>query len=815
MRTSPLSVVIRHLMADLGPHGGALTDGELLARFLSSRDPAALAALVRRHAPMVWGVCCRLLHNHQDAEDAFQATFLVLVKKAAGVPRHAVANWLYGVARQTAIRLRALAAKRGRRESQVVNMPELRGQESGVRDRDGSDLQAVLDEELGRLPNHYRGVLVLCDLEGMTRKEAARQLAIPEGSVASRLARARVMLAKRLTRRGITLSGGSAAAALAGSASASAPPALVASTIEAASLLAAGKAAATGAISAKVAALTAGMAKAMFIAKIKSVLAMVLVALALAGAAGLIYQTQAAASSAAGIAQGEQPAGTRDQKPSDDRQVGANPPAHPKQQPAKTDQERMVGNWFITNDESMRKGEMWVITEDSILMHAKHGGANAHHYAHRLDASKTRKQIDITVSRANGRTVGVIKGIYVLDGDELRLCLGEMSTDRPAAFPEKPKPGEVLILQRASSGASPPKAKENPPANTDLERMAGLWTIVNGECKWRDDGLGAKGQIWEIGKHQIVPDPFLTGIRTRQYFQRLDAVKSPKQIDITVTAASNMIGADIPINEKNRILGVIKGIYEFDRGEIRLCLGEMGKDRPAAFPDKPKQGEVLILQGGPEPKVDDAALKEAEKLRVLIDKVLTAHGGEDKLNKLTSFTMTVKHSNLETQYYFVQPPRSFRWETTHPDRTSKRIVILFPEGRRWWRKEPNGQPMEFRPTGAERTMEYHLDYVKFFGPRQVLRLKDTDHRVALLDDEVKIGDRAAVGVQVTGPQFNRKMYFDKETHLLLKSGAVTYSDYKTFDGIPVAQKENDGYLLPQVTDFRAVNKFDAKLFQQP
>ena len=467
MRTSPLSVVIRHLMADLGPHGGALTDGELLARFLSSRDPAALAALVRRHAPMVWGVCCRLLHNHQDAEDAFQATFLVLVKKAAGVPRHAVANWLYGVARQTAIRLRALAAKRGRRESQVVNMPELRGQESGVRDRDGSDLQAVLDEELGRLPNHYRGVLVLCDLEGMTRKEAARQLAIPEGSVASRLARARVMLAKRLTRRGIALSGGSAAAALAGSASASAPPALVASTIEAASLLAAGKAAATGAISAKVAALTAGMAKAMFIAKIKSVLAMVLVALALAGAAGLIYQTQAAASSAAGIAQGEQPAGTRDQKPSDDRPHRANPPAHPKQQPAKTDQERMVGNWFITNDESMRKGEMWVITEDSILMHAKHGGANAHHYAHRLDASKTRKQIDITVSRAKGRTVGVIKGIYVLDGDELRLCLGEMSTDRPAAFPEKPKPGEVLILQRASSGASPPKAKENPPANTD------------------------------------------------------------------------------------------------------------------------------------------------------------------------------------------------------------------------------------------------------------------------------------------------------------------------------------------------------------
>ena len=227
-------------MADLGPDGGGMTDGELLARFLSSRDEDALAALVRRHAPMVWGVCRRLLRNHHDAEDAFQATFLVLVRKAADVPRQAVANWLYGVARQTAVRLRATAAKRGRRETQVVNMPEPTVAE--VRD---ADLQAVLDEELSRLPDHYRGVIVLCDLEGMTRKEAARQLGIPEGSVASRLARARAMLAKRLTRRGVVFSGGSVAAVLsAGSASASAPPALVASTIKAASLLAAGQAAA-------------------------------------------------------------------------------------------------------------------------------------------------------------------------------------------------------------------------------------------------------------------------------------------------------------------------------------------------------------------------------------------------------------------------------------------------------------------------------------------------------------------------------------------------------------------------------------------
>jgi RNA polymerase sigma factor (sigma-70 family) len=274
MPTSPLSVVIQHLAADVAPGGGGMTDGELLARFLSSRDDCALAALVRRHAPMVWGVCGRLLHNHHDAEDAFQATFLVLVRKAADVPRQAVANWLHGVAQQTAVRVRATAAKRARRETQVVTMPEPTVAE--VRD---AEWQSVLDEELGRLPDHYRGVVVLCDLGGMTRREAARQLAIPEGSVASRLARARVMLARRLTRRGVVFSGGSVAAVLSAG---SAPPALVAFTIKAVTLVAAGRAAATGVIPAKVVALTDGVINAMSIAKVRGVVALALVACTLA-----------------------------------------------------------------------------------------------------------------------------------------------------------------------------------------------------------------------------------------------------------------------------------------------------------------------------------------------------------------------------------------------------------------------------------------------------------------------------------------------------------------------------------------------------
>jgi RNA polymerase sigma factor (sigma-70 family) len=286
MATSPLSVVLQLLMADLTPDGDGMTDGELLARFLGSRDEDSLAALVHRHASMVWGVCRHLL-NHHDAEDAFQATFLVLVRKAADVPREAVANWLYGVARQTAVRLRATAAKRGRRETQVVNMPELTVPE--VRD---ADLQAVLDEELSRLPDHYRGVLILCDLEGMTRKAVARQLGIPEGSVASRLARARALLAKRLAQRGVVLSGTVAAALSAGSASASVPPVLVASTIKATSLLVAGRAA--GVVSAKVAALTEGVVKAMFLSKLKSTVRILLcvlgVSLSAASLSGVFAQ---------------------------------------------------------------------------------------------------------------------------------------------------------------------------------------------------------------------------------------------------------------------------------------------------------------------------------------------------------------------------------------------------------------------------------------------------------------------------------------------------------------------------------------------
>ena len=259
-----------------------MTDGQLLECFIRRREEAALAALVRRHGPMVWGVCRRVLRNHHDAEDAFQAVFLVLVRKAASVaPRERVANWLYGVAYQTARKARATAAKRGARERQVTEMPEPVAEQGLV-----CDLQPLLDEELSRLPDKYRVPIVLCDLHGKTRKEAARQIGCPEGTVAGRLARARAMLAKRLARRGQTASGGALAM------SASVPTSVMASTIKAATLVAAGQAAA-GVVSVKAAALTEGVLKAMLLTKLKTAAAVLLAVAALSGAAGLICRTRA------------------------------------------------------------------------------------------------------------------------------------------------------------------------------------------------------------------------------------------------------------------------------------------------------------------------------------------------------------------------------------------------------------------------------------------------------------------------------------------------------------------------------------------
>src|SRR6516162_9743534 len=166
MATGAMNKVAQYLRSQvLLPKGPALTDGQLLERYIACRDEAAFAALVRRHGGMVWAVCRRIVGNLHDAEDAFQATFLVLVRKAPSiVPRDMVANWLYGVARQTALNAGGSTARRRKRERQVTEMPEPEAAEPTA----SNELQSLLDQELSRLPAKYRVVVVLCELNGKT-----------------------------------------------------------------------------------------------------------------------------------------------------------------------------------------------------------------------------------------------------------------------------------------------------------------------------------------------------------------------------------------------------------------------------------------------------------------------------------------------------------------------------------------------------------------------------------------------------------------------------------------------------------------------
>jgi RNA polymerase sigma factor (sigma-70 family) len=242
-----------------------LTEAELWDRYVRQCDEQAFATIVRRHGPMVFAVCRRILRNQQDAEDAFQATFLVLVRRAASLQSPCtLASWLHGVARRTALEARATAARRRAREAAAparTVMPE----------HSPDELWPILDEELARLTEKYRVAVILCDLEGNTRKEAARQLGWAEGTVASRLARGRCILARRLARRGFT--------------AAVAVPACVSAALVNATVQGAGYSAVH---SRHIAALAEGVLQAMTFTKLKTVAIALLIAGVLTFGAGAL-----------------------------------------------------------------------------------------------------------------------------------------------------------------------------------------------------------------------------------------------------------------------------------------------------------------------------------------------------------------------------------------------------------------------------------------------------------------------------------------------------------------------------------------------
>jgi RNA polymerase sigma factor (sigma-70 family) len=289
MPSQSLRNLVRRLPALLaGREMRGTSDGELLGRFAVARDEEACATLVHRHAGMVLGVCGRLLRHRQDAEDACQATFLVLARRAGAIRRQdSLPAWLHGVAYRVSLRLRASAARASARRTAAAEPtgPDVLASVSW------QEAMQLLDEELDRLPQHYRAPLVLCYLEGKTQDEAARELGWALGALRGRLQRARALLRERLTRRGVTLP---AALFGVGLGSCAVPAALTVSAVQAAGPFAAGLATAGGVVPSRVAALTEGVLQAMLLTKLKTAAAILLTVAALVGfAAAATYPTRA------------------------------------------------------------------------------------------------------------------------------------------------------------------------------------------------------------------------------------------------------------------------------------------------------------------------------------------------------------------------------------------------------------------------------------------------------------------------------------------------------------------------------------------
>jgi len=281
MESQSLPTVVRRLRQVAAPPAGDGTDAELVGAFTVRGDTRSFERIVRRHGPMVLGVCRRVLRDATDADDAFQATFLVLIRRAGSLRQpDRLGAWLHQVAHRTARKLRAIRLARHARETELSDL----GIGEPPADTVWRELRPVFDQELDQLPEKLRLPAVLCFLEGHSKREAARTLGWPEGTLAGRLQQARERLRVRFTARGLTLSAGALAAALfEGVGSAALPERLLTSTIHLAATGSAGAVASAG-----VRALADGVSQAMVMTKLKALAATVLIAGILGTGTGVV-----------------------------------------------------------------------------------------------------------------------------------------------------------------------------------------------------------------------------------------------------------------------------------------------------------------------------------------------------------------------------------------------------------------------------------------------------------------------------------------------------------------------------------------------
>jgi len=749
-RTGSGAAASRDLQAllDSGAVGG-LADGQLLERFLAKGDGVAFEALVLRHGPMVWGVCRRALGDHHDAQDAFQATFLVLARRAASVvPRELVGHWLHGVAVRTALKAKGMRARRRAKETTVTEMPE---PVSAPRPTD--DRLALLDQELGRLPRKYRVPIVVCDLEGATQEEAARRLGCPVGTLSGRLWRGRAMLAKRMTRRGLTLSSGSLAMLLAEEASAAVPQALVATLVNGAVGFAAGRAVAPAIVSADVVRLAEGVIKAMLFAHWKHA-ALVLTALGVLGS-GMVLM--------------------------------ASPPPLGK---------------------SNVEGEPKAIEKRAVARSARPAEQGGPILRGRV------------VDEAGRPLAGVWVVLY--SGSDTRIPGQNMLTGADGRYRFDPlKTGNRLLTGEAGRWDLGVGVRVEHPTHASDDRRS-WWELRVPDVDGRE----------YVKDFTMVPGGSLEG-----RVVDADTGKPLPGVNLLVEGVLSQqgkFGRHAMTAEDGRFVlaGFFPGPYTIRVELTGLFPGEYADEADLSRPGLLVRGHVTIA--AQQRTRVDFPIKAATEAWVA--KVLEAHGGEKALGALSAFTETIRTTpgggKATTVKHFIQLPDKYRSETRYSGEDDTMIDILTPQGMTYWSRSPDGKAVRVtRLSLVERPYEYWLDMLRFFGPRSLLRLKDTGHRVTALGESILNG-RPVVGLRVQKSDArihaDVRMIFDKETGRLLRlrddpHGSVTaFRDGQNLGAIPVARwwtsrhhNQPKETTENEVVEIEAVDKFDPALFEKP
>jgi RNA polymerase sigma factor (sigma-70 family) len=584
MSRRPLNLALKHVRRLVqAEHFTGLSDGQLLERFCARRDESAFAELMARHGPMVLGVCRRVLHDAHHAEDALQATFLLLCRHAKAVRKgDSVGSWLHGAAYRIALALRRERKRRRAREQSAAptTAPE------PLADLSWREVRSVIDTELARLPEHLRAPLVLCYLEGQTRDEAAASLGWSLSTFRGRLERGRAVLQRRLSARGLGLSAALLATLVGESTSSALAPAVVGATAQAAAGLAAGRAV-VGLVSPAVAGLFHGAIKAMFVTRLTYAVASLAVAATLAGVGVFGFHRVAA--------------------------EGDGPPA--KSAPIPTG-----GGKELTIEELKRKADLQRAALESFsfrvtLVPPKDFKPPIELFTVELHVADRREPHGIG---PNGKPVAADALISVEQAASLidmiqrtggfpPLQLGVIRKDSPHTSvivsynePNSDKPivlglaldWELAMVQRLEAlraylGGEPGRIfdeflkplrawlEANPVEKkrlTEIEKLRGVWKAERLQ-EWGDRRGGLARQVYDMWRFTDDHVTFVVndGKAPTTSIYTLAPDREPKAIDL-------------------KALGTIQmcGIYEINGDRLRVCVVEKGRDADGRLPDRPR-----------------------------------------------------------------------------------------------------------------------------------------------------------------------------------------------------------------------------------